>query len=441
MVDQSKAVPDNAHVGTDGINSDEKTTRLIWIRKRYAVMQTYWSPIHDAAKNDDAFVAGEHWPDDIRTEREEDGRPMLTYNLLPAFVRQIKNKVRQERPQIRVKPVETNRGQTPDVANIQGTKDYSLSDVYMGIIRNVEHTSRADQAYDTALSHAVDHGFGYFKLRARWSTHDPFVQELVIERVKDSYGIYLDPDARMADYSDAQDGFEYLNVDKTVFERDYPEASTSPADDGHLGLDYSGWYDEDSIRVAQYYWIKHTPDEVVMLSNGGVHYWSDIEDVIDELEERQGVYVQTRPDGTEMRKKILRPRCHWLRFTGMEILEEAELVFETVPLFPVLGEEIMVDGETRYESAIRHAIDAQRSYNYWRTAAAETAADFVACSTPMRLPTAKRKTSSRWTPSSSSSACCSRCRAVGRWRSSRPSSRRRPTPSSSAKYSTRSPAA
>jgi hypothetical protein len=51
-----------------------------------------------------------------------------------------------------------------------------------------------------------------------------------------------------------------------------------------------------------------------------------------------------------------------------------DLPFESVPIFAVFGDERIVDGELHYESATRHAKDPQRSYNYWRTAAAETVA-------------------------------------------------------------------
>ena len=51
--------------------------------------------------------------DEILQERQEDRRPILTYNLMPSFTRQITNRIRQERPQVKVTPVETNRGRDP----------------------------------------------------------------------------------------------------------------------------------------------------------------------------------------------------------------------------------------------------------------------------------------------------------------------------------------
>lgn len=345
------------------------------ILERWQVHQSFWTPIHAAALEDDRFVAGDHWPDELKAERKDDRRPMLTYNLFPAFNRQITNAVRQQRPQLKVTPVETNRGRDPRIQNIAGTRDYTMADVYSGIIRNVEHVSRADQAYDTALKHAVDHGFGYFYLMNEWSKVDPFVQELVIHRVKNSYSVFLDPDAVEADYRDAQDAFMFTHMKRPTFERKYPGMNPDDFAGPTSGTAYEGWWNEDSVRIAQYFNIEYIQDEVLMLSNGKTVYLSVVGDVLDELERETGVHIATDSRGKEMRKRLRRPVCMWRKMTARDILEgPLQLPFSAIPIFPVFGEEVLIDGETRYESAIRHAKDAARSYNYWRTAAAETVA-------------------------------------------------------------------
>ena len=345
-------------------------------RERFSTMSTFWSTTHDEALEDDKFVEGSaQWPEEIKKDREESGRPCLTYNLLPSFTRQIINRVRQERPQLRVAPVETDRGQTPDVTNVQGTKDYSMSDVYMGAIRNIEHVSRADQAYETALKHAVDHGFGFYRVMNRYVKNDPWSQELVIMRVKNSYSIYMDPDAQEADLSDAQDAFVFQMINRETFKRKYPDAEDREFNAGQVGQSYEGWYNEDAVRVAEYMYIDHKDDEVIMMSNGKVHYVSMVEDVLDDMKRKYGIRIMKGPDGKLMRQKVKRPACMWMKITGGSILEkERELPFEHIPICAVLGDEFIVDGKTKYHGAIRNAKDPQKSYNYWRTAAAETVA-------------------------------------------------------------------
>lgn len=41
---------------------------------------------------------GEQWPEKVKAEREKDGRPCLTINKLPAFIRQVVNDARQNKP-------------------------------------------------------------------------------------------------------------------------------------------------------------------------------------------------------------------------------------------------------------------------------------------------------------------------------------------------------
>lgn len=367
-------IPDSAIVTDDGPGGahDENMKHY---RQRFEVMYGFWSEIHDEGLKDDRMIAGHHWPDDIKQEREGEGRPCLTYNLLPAFVRQITNRMRQERQGLKITPVESNRGKDPRIENVTGTKDYSMADVYAGIIRNIEHVSRADQAYDTAGKHAADHGFGFFYMLPRWSKIDPFVQELAIFRVKNAYTVLLDPDAQEADYRDMHDGFLFTQMQRTAFEKKYPDASPKSFDSAMQGSHYEGWYNADDLRVAQYFWLEYKDDEALILSNGMTVYRNDVEDVLDEIKHRTGVHIATDEAGKELRKAVKRPVCNWQKMTADEILEgPLELPFSSVPIYPVFGEELIVEGRARYESAIRHARDPQRSYNYWRTAGAETVA-------------------------------------------------------------------
>lgn len=360
-------------------DNPEKPDFMQRVLQRWEVHQAFWSDIYKEAKDDDRFVGGDQWPEELKEKRKAAGRPILTYNLIPAFNRQITNRVRQGRPQVRAVAVERNKSKkTQQIANMAGTSDFSLADVLSGIIKNIEHISRADQAYDTAVKHAVDHGFGYFYLMPEWSHTDPFVQTLSINRVKNSYSITLDPEAQEADYRDSQDAFMVSLVKRKTFEKKWPKSAA--LDFG--GVDDTGWITDDEIRVAQYFYIEHRDDEVVRLSNGRTMFWSDIADVMDDIEKSSGIHIvrdeayksKTNKKG-EMRKKVKRPVCRWVKCSSKDVLEgPIDLPFSAVPIFIVTGEEMVVDGKVHYESAFRHAKDAQRSYNYWRTAAAETVA-------------------------------------------------------------------
>lgn len=372
MANTTIYIPPN-YVPPPDETTDDVRRKAVW--ERYSRVNTYWSPIFDKMQQDDQFVAGEQWDSITKKEREREGRPCLTYNLLPAFTRQIVNRIRQDRPQLRVKPVESDRHQTPDIKNVQGTQDYTLADVYNGILRNIEHLSRADQAYDTAATHCVWHGYGVFIGNNRPSASDPFVQDLVIERVRDPYTVLLDPGAQAADFSDAQDAFMYENMTQDAFRLKYPEATSLTLSTGVSSTLYADFYDRAGVTVITYYWVDHVEDEVIKMSNGKVHYMSDVEDVLDEMAELKGVYPMRDQRGKVMRKATRRPVVMWQKMTASEMLTEpTETPFRMIPIFPVLGDELLVNGRVEYSSAVRDAKDAQKSYNYWRTAATETIA-------------------------------------------------------------------
>src|SRR5689334_10665473 len=66
---------------------------------------------------------GDQWPADIVKQRNTEGRPCLTINKLPAFVRQVVNDARQNKPSIKVHPADDNG-------------DPETAAVFDGLIRN-----------------------------------------------------------------------------------------------------------------------------------------------------------------------------------------------------------------------------------------------------------------------------------------------------------------
>jgi hypothetical protein len=116
----------------------------------------------------------EQWPAAIRAQRIREGRPCFTINKLPSFIRQVVNDARQNKPAIKVQPQDS--GADPQTA-----------DLISGLIRNIETTSDAEVAYDTAVECATTNGFGYFRVNLRYANDDNWEQDIVIERVADPF--------------------------------------------------------------------------------------------------------------------------------------------------------------------------------------------------------------------------------------------------------------
>jgi hypothetical protein len=100
----------------------------------------------------------EQWDPAIKRARENDpegSRPCIVLDKTNQYLRQVCNEQRQNRPAIKVRPVD-DKG------------DPEVAEIYQGIIRNIEDQSAADIAYDTAYEHAADGGFGYIRVIWSW---------------------------------------------------------------------------------------------------------------------------------------------------------------------------------------------------------------------------------------------------------------------------------
>ncbi len=150
---------------------EAKTDPLHEAREQYKRAADYWSDDREAALEDIKFRAGEQWPQEILAARERDKRPALTLDKLSQYVRQIVNDGRQNRPSIKVRPVD-------------GGSDIATAEVFQGIIKHIEENSGADAAYDTALDSSATCGQGYFRVLTEYSGDDTFDQEIVIRRVR-----------------------------------------------------------------------------------------------------------------------------------------------------------------------------------------------------------------------------------------------------------------
>ena len=296
---------------------------------------------------------GEQWPEQIRKQREIDGRPVLTINKMPSFIRQVVNDSRQNRPQIKVKPVDDKA----DVVTAQ---------VLEGLIRNIERTSKADVAYDTAVDYAVSMGFGYIRVAIDYEYDDTFDKCIKIERVANPFSVYGDPHATSMDGSDWNRCWVTELKTKEEFRAKYKGAQEVDWHDmGYEALKLP-WREDDDILVCESWTREQTEREILMLSNGAVVGAKEFEAGADVFAWQGIVPVNSRmAKAYKITQRIM---------TGAEILEENEWLGQYLPIIPVYGEEINVEGKRYFRSLINNAKDAQRMFNYWRTTATELVA-------------------------------------------------------------------
>lgn len=327
--------------------ADDEADFLRLARLRYEAAVDAERENREQALEDLEFRAGEQWPEGIRQEREEDGRPCLTINRMPQFIRQVTGDIRLNRPSIKVRPVD-------DAADIE------TAEVFTGIIRHIEHASNAHIAYTTAADASATCGMGHFRIVTEYADDDVFDQDIRIERMPNPFSVLWDPAAQKLDKSDARWCLVTDMVSREAFEEEWPDASTSEFDmkDGIETL--RDWRDNDSIRIAEY-WLKVPVKKTLGQTEDGRTI--DITDGVPDDE----VVVRERPcDGHKVVQYLI---------SGAEILDgPTEWAGKNIPIIPVVGEEIHIGERTVRHGVIRFAKDPQRLYNYWRSATAESIA-------------------------------------------------------------------
>lgn len=322
---------------------------------------------------------GEQWPDDIERQRRLEARPILTLNKCPAFVRQIVNDAKQNDSSIKVSPVDNGA-------------DVATADVINGLVRSIERRSNAEIAYYNALDHAVSGGFGFFRISTDYANDRSFDMEARIDRIANPMMVHWDTDSLEFDSSDWEYAFVSEFMREERFQEEYPGAELIGFENDRYvlneGLDY-----DDRIQLAEYWSREHNRTTLYLLSNGFTFTEKEIvnqakglisqagvdpkgmgkEELIggylELLSQIEGQPVQIARERDINDKKVIRRLIN-----GVQVLEEDEWHGKTIPICPVWGEEVMIDGRRHFRSLIRDIRDAQINFNFWRSASTELVA-------------------------------------------------------------------
>lgn len=323
-------------------------------REAFARCREWWADNQDEAKKDLEFARlGKQWDERVKRQRELEQRPCLTFNKMPAFIRQVVNDARQNKPAIKVHPQDSNA-------------DPKTAEIINGLIRNIETTSDADVAYDTAIEHAVGQGFGYWRINTAYTCDDAFDQDIVIERIANPFTVYGDPRSQAADSSDWNEAFVVTTMTKKEFEAEYPDAEKTDWDADFRHAD--GWLDGDDVTVGEWWTREKVKGQIIALSDGTVMQMAEYEEHAAELE-AMGIEPVGEPRETETYKVTQRI------MSGAEILRTVEWAGKYIPIVPVYGDEVIdEDGKRHFRSLIRDAKSAQQMFNYWRTTTTELVA-------------------------------------------------------------------
>lgn len=342
-------------------------------RRRGREGETYYGDIKRAAADDIAFLAGRHWTAQELAERS--GRISLTLNDLGQYLDKVIGDNLMNPTAIHVIPADFGANNSTFIGS--SGNEYEASEIWAGLIRQIEYRCQAVSHYNIALQHAAESGMGFIRLYSEYIGTRSFEQDLKIERIKNRLAVTIDPAATAPDMSDQN----YCFIDDWMREEDflkeYPKfkhlARPVPLADA---FERSVWYREGFVRSSEYYYREKIEVEIAELRNGRVI--TDGSDAYDDAqkEEAQRIWDLAETGGHIVRKRKAETwAVKWARIGYHGVIEGPyRLPGTIIPVAPVIGKRIEGSEDTLTYGLIRFAKEPKRMENLWASAATERVA-------------------------------------------------------------------
>lgn len=287
-------------------------------RKRFEQSTADEKLLRQEALIDLKYVAADQWDEKLKQDRTRAGRPALTFPRCHTYVQQVSNEARQNKPQIKFAPGDDRA-------------DKDTAEVLEGMARAIQYESDAQIAYETSVEYSAGGSFGYYRILPQ--ENDEGQQELKILPVLDPFAVY----GILFPYCFGREpryGFVVEDLPEEEFKDLYPD---SPITTGGLGADDTAWMNQNgwtgtkTIRRAEYWYV-----------------------------EGQGKDVTVK----------------FCKISGLEVLPDSqtEWLGYCIPIFPVTGKTMIIEGKPVISSVVRPQRGAQDMLNYAKTRIAETLA-------------------------------------------------------------------
>lgn len=319
----------------------------------------------DETLDDLNFQALQQWDELDKAERTDQRRPCFTVDMCGPFVRNIDGELRQNPLSIKSYPAEGG--------------DVETAQVYGGLWRSIEEASNAERVFSLAGGQAAACGVGHFRGSFEFEHDDTFHQAVRLRSIVNPLAVVRDPSAILPDNTDLLGCFVYDDMPVRTFKRRWPNAATSPwpGTDSSFG-NRVGWFEQDTVRVCEYWYVKMVPGRLVQLSDGQLLRDPKPEDLLRVFMEAQGRGQQL---SVTNQRQIMRRKVCMVLMSGAEVLPKGDgtvgpyhIAGSVIPIFSVEGEVIYIQGKRVRRGLIRTLKDLQRIRNWSKSAEVETTA-------------------------------------------------------------------
>lgn len=298
----------------------DKDEFLALARKRFAAAAEDEKHLREKFVSDLKFASpdgDDQWDPLVKMQREAAGRPAMSFPRCHTFVQQVSNEARQKKPQIKFAP--------------RLDQDKDTAEILEGLARYIQYDSQAQVAYETAIEYSAGGSFGYYRFLTEYCDDESEDLELKIVPVYDPltvYGIVVPAVfGRKPQYA-----FVVEDIPKEEFKLTYPDSDLSSLSWAEAEKEADGWIGSETVRIAEYWYAE---------------------------------------PGKGKRAK---PAIKFCKTNGIEILKDTETDWpgSTIPIIPVLGKQMIIEGKPQLYSVVRPQKAAQQLINYSKSRIAET---------------------------------------------------------------------
>ena len=316
-------MPDNDETREPETDTAKREEFLALARRRFSAAAEDEKDLRAKFSSDLKFASpdgDDQWDPQVKMQREQAGRPAMSFPRCHTFVQQVSNEARTRKPTIKFSP--------------RLDQDSDTAECLEGLARYIQYDSQAQVAYETAVEYSAGASFGYYRFLTEYCDDDSDDLELKVVPVLDPLQIYgiLVPACfnRKPRYA-----FVIEDIPKDEYKAMYPDSELASLPWAEAEKRSEGWVGSDAVRIAEYWYCEEEPQ-----------------------------------------KGKRRPKCKvkFCKTNGFEILPDTETEWpgSTIPIIPVLGKQMIMDGKPRLFSVVRPQKAAQQLINYSKSRIAET---------------------------------------------------------------------
>lgn len=287
------------------------------------------------------------------------GKPCYTFNRCLQPVNLVVADMRQTAPACKVRPASDGASE-------------AVADIFGGLCRSIEQCSRADGIYKEQFKFAVAGGFGAWRIMPVYMTSDgdgAFDQVLRIINITNPQTVVWDPQCADACAGDANRCIVAERIADNIYHQLY---GTQDGLSFNVSRDSYGWFTDKEVRIAEYFERIPRAKKIAKMTDGTVKdYDANLiaqEESFDERGMTNKSHGVTRIALDKRGKPMVRDtiiwQVMWVKVDGTNVLDGPYYYdWKRIPVVRCPGRYINIEGRKKFQSLIRHAKDAQRSYN------------------------------------------------------------------------------